>query len=280
MWAKLTLIGLYKYCNENGEDLFENLSLPEGIEKDLVINKILIEGGEFPLVYTDPTFIKNYVGTWSRIHERTFLKWITALNIEYEPLYNYDRLETRSGITTKSGEDTSRTTSTDIATDTTNHNSSYTGSKDTRDLGNNTENKALNGNGTRTTSGTETHDVSAYNSTADYEKDTKNTTSGNESTTSTVTESNSYSHTNTVTETDTNTTSGANATNHSASITEDKSATTSDNINNSETVTIKGNIGVTTSQQMLKDELNIARWNIYKNIAELFVEDFCIPIYL
>ena len=41
-----------------------------------------------------------------------------------------------------------------------------------------------------------------------------------------------------------------------------------------------GNIGVTTSQQMLQSELDIARWNIYEQITDLFLSEFCIMVYV
>ena len=40
-----------------------------------------------------------------------------------------------------------------------------------------------------------------------------------------------------------------------------------------------GNIGVTTSQQMLRDELDISRWNIYDEIAKCFARELIIPVY-
>ena len=42
---------------------------------------------------------------------------------------------------------------------------------------------------------------------------------------------------------------------------------------------IHGNIGVTTSQQMLQSELEIAQWNLYEHISDIFLSDFVIPIY-
>ena len=42
---------------------------------------------------------------------------------------------------------------------------------------------------------------------------------------------------------------------------------------------IYGNIGVTTSQQMLEAEYEVARFNIYEQIADLFIKEFCICIY-
>ena len=45
------------------------------------------------------------------------------------------------------------------------------------------------------------------------------------------------------------------------------------------TAHLYGNIGVTTSQQMLQSELDVARWNLYEQIADLFCEEMCIMIY-
>ena len=39
-----------------------------------------------------------------------------------------------------------------------------------------------------------------------------------------------------------------------------------------------GNIGVTTSQQMLESELDIAKFNIYSNIVDVFANEFCLLI--
>lgn len=46
------------------------------------------------------------------------------------------------------------------------------------------------------------------------------------------------------------------------------------------TAHLYGNIGVTTSAQMLRESRNVERWNLYENIAGLFISDWCIPIYL
>ena len=40
-----------------------------------------------------------------------------------------------------------------------------------------------------------------------------------------------------------------------------------------------GNIGVTTSQEMLNSELDIARFSLYDQIADIFCEEFCLMIY-
>lgn len=56
------------------------------------------------------------------------------------------------------------------------------------------------------------------------------------------------------------------------------------NVNTSENKNVRkgrayGNIGVTTSQQMLEAELDVAKWNLYDHIADIFVKEFVIPVY-
>lgn len=40
-----------------------------------------------------------------------------------------------------------------------------------------------------------------------------------------------------------------------------------------------GNIGVTTSTQMLEDFIRVERFNIYEQMADIFVDEFCLLIY-
>lgn len=105
--AKITLIGFYNYMKDRGTDLFSNLSLPSGIDRDTVINNILLQGGEFEVLYGDPYFLQSAIDIWSKKWNRTFQKWYDALQIEYDPLYNYDRTEIIDNIRTE-GEKTKR----------------------------------------------------------------------------------------------------------------------------------------------------------------------------
>lgn len=75
------------------QTLFDLLELPEGIDKELVVDNILLQGGEFEVLYADPEFMRNAIGMWGRKHYYTFDKWIKAQLIEYNPLENYDRME-------------------------------------------------------------------------------------------------------------------------------------------------------------------------------------------
>lgn len=91
--AKITLIGLNRWMNDINDDLFAELELPEGIDKDTLTNNILLQGADFEVMYSDPLFMKEAIGLWSSKWYRTFEKWVEALAIEYAPLENYDRKE-------------------------------------------------------------------------------------------------------------------------------------------------------------------------------------------
>lgn len=187
---KITLIGAYNY----NPTLFDNVNFPEGIDKDLAVNEILTRAGEFELIYSDLDFLKFQITKWASKHYRTFDKWINALNIEFDPLYNYDRYEEITDTTENSG--------------------------------------SVSSNAGATTTGK----VSAYDSSSYQPKD-ETTTSSNSGETS-GSESN-YSH----------------------------------------TAHLYGNIGITTSSELLESYLQVERFNIYEQMADIFVDEFCLLIY-
>lgn len=91
--AKFTLIGAYQFYHNAGGDLFENMVMPEGINKDTLTSNILLQGGEFEVQHGNPIFIHDAIAIWSSAYQETFERWINALSIEYAPLENYDRME-------------------------------------------------------------------------------------------------------------------------------------------------------------------------------------------
>lgn len=87
--SRLSLIGLYNY----DPTIFDNLTLPTGLTKDILTNNILMRGAEFEVLYPDADFIKFSIGAWSAKWQATFQRWVDALAIEYAPLENYNRIE-------------------------------------------------------------------------------------------------------------------------------------------------------------------------------------------
>ena len=95
MLAKLTLIGLNEYYKQTHptRTLFDNLTLPDIIDKNACVSHILLRYGEFCVLYPNPDFMYDAIKVFSDTYSRTFTKWADALNIEYSPLENYNRFE-------------------------------------------------------------------------------------------------------------------------------------------------------------------------------------------
>lgn len=97
--AKITLFGMYEFGETTGDyELFSGLSLPDQIPDaadvlDALQFNILERGGEFEVLYADPSFMIAAIAKWSYKWAPTILRWWRALNTEYNPLENYDRME-------------------------------------------------------------------------------------------------------------------------------------------------------------------------------------------
>lgn len=89
MRPNLSIVGLYNYDNT----IFNGMQLPQGVDRDLVVNKIMIDNAELSLVYTDPEIVKMMIINWSAIHAPNWTRVKAALDAEYDPISNYDRHE-------------------------------------------------------------------------------------------------------------------------------------------------------------------------------------------
>lgn len=85
----IDIIAVYKLDNT----IFDNFNMPVGIEKDNVINNIIAECAELPLVWTNPIFLKDLIASWSSNEMHSWNKIYEALKAEYSPIENYDRHE-------------------------------------------------------------------------------------------------------------------------------------------------------------------------------------------
>lgn len=299
--AKLTLFGIEHYLNLDNDTLFTsfNTDLPTGIDESLLKDNIILRGGEFPVLYADADYMKYNIGVWCRKWYRTFDKWVTALAIEYDPLSNYDRhedWEDLSAGTRSTTDQGSRSTDDQTARSTTDQ-SSRSGS--TEDAGSilktNADNSSKTVDGTSsgvsdgTGNQTETNKRSAYNS-GTFENDTQSITDNTTESLSATTSNTRETGSGTGTETSADSRTGSHSENEdrNTSETDIRNTSETDSRNASETssdsATRKGrawgNIGILTSQAMLEAELDIAQWNLYEHITDMFLEEFTIPIYI
>lgn len=109
---KITILGLEMALKPENKSVFDLMNLPTGIDKDALTDNIILEGGDFEVLYADPYMFRAAVGTWTSKYYRTFEKWVAALNLEYNPLENYDRQEDYTDTSNKGEKTTAGNTRT------------------------------------------------------------------------------------------------------------------------------------------------------------------------
>lgn len=276
-----TLWGMEQYYNYKDKSLFQDIRLPDGVNKQTLVNTILVEAGELEIIYPNGDFLKVAIDTWFDRKYPMLERWIKAINTDYKPLENYNRTEqwtlkangttsnegTKSSTTTNTGSrnSTASSTDTDKGTDTTSDTSSTT-TTDSTTVGNQTTSDETQ--------------VSAFNTSAYSPSEKVSSTVGGRTDSSSGTDETTTSGT--LTKSNTRTSAGTveDTTANTGSIAEESQDTGSSTNESEHEGKTFGNIGVTTSQQMLKEEMTLwATIDIYKETAEMFVQEFCIPIY-
>ena len=89
MSATMSLLGLYQKNN----NLFIELELPKGIERDTVVDNLLMETAELEVLFTNPLFMQAAIGTWSSKELPVWQKLYDTTLLKYNPIQNYDRTE-------------------------------------------------------------------------------------------------------------------------------------------------------------------------------------------
>lgn len=259
----LSLPAIYNYeLNVSQRDIFSGLTVPALLDRSTLIDLLLLRSAPFECVYTHPDYLEAAITNWSAVHQRTFTKWAEALNIDYEPLNNYDRTEestdTEIGGNNRTRKTVNDTTETDVVT---------SGEDESG-----TRSDSMSGRGSSITGSDNvvTGQVSAYDS-ASWNDADKSITNNSTVTGDENTESSTGS--NTTTRSTYNNAVRADSANESEK--ENESRLT----DRSHKLRAYGNIGVTTSQQMLQAELDVSAWNIYEHIADLFLDEFCVLLY-
>ena len=251
MRATMSIIGLYNY----DQNLFDDLSLPDGVDDELIINNILMECAELETVYTDPEFMKFAIKYWSAKELPVWDRIYRAELAEYNPIENYDRneeiTENRAGHSAaenKSNRTTGRTAhdQTILEQETGGTHEEHNSNTEHSDTTN-----VIAGFNTDPMRSKDASVVNVVGNTGNSSSDTGSTTSSG------------------------NTNSVEN---------QNEQAATESQLNNTESMQhinhTHGNIGVTTSQQMLESELEIApKLNVVNYIVTSFKQRFCLLVY-
>ena len=250
--ATMSVMGLYNWDNT----LFDLMQIPEALDRQDLIENLLVELAELEVLYPNPVVMKNLIGVWSNKQLDIWNRLYATTQYEYNPIENYDRQE--SG--TDSGTDTATHTGTDSRTES------------IRDGGTEGVAATVAKGGQDSITGTDTkgHWKAAFDSTASGDDDglVKETRDQDDGTTTTV-----YGNTETGNSTTTfgKTQSVTEGKTYGSQLASTKSGT--------HTLRAHGNIGVTTTQEMIRQQREIETFNIYDIIIDDFRNRFCILVY-
>ena len=302
--ATMSPLGLYRW----DDTIFDLMQIPSALNKQTLIDNLLSETAELEVLYPNPVVFKNLVGVWSAKQIDIWNKLYTTTQYEYNPIENYNRLETGSedgaGKTTHSGADTTAATTTyggtDGRTEAIMQGGSDTQTRQMAEGGTEgeqtTAQMAQGGSDVVTGSDTKGHWIAGFNSAASAQDDglVKQTRDQDDATTTTAygkTESDAgYKTTNFgKTESESDTTAYGKTENVQETHTYGQTIQKAGNITHGEQIATTnegshelhahGNIGVTTTQQLIREQREVELFNLYDIIIEDFKMKFCILIY-
>ena len=85
----LSIRGLYNW----DDTIFDDMVVPESVDKENVIGAIFMECSELEVVFPDPDIMKWGIKTWSKKMLPRWERIANVLDMEYNPIENYDRQE-------------------------------------------------------------------------------------------------------------------------------------------------------------------------------------------
>lgn len=238
MRATLDIVGMYNYDNT----LFDLMLIPEQIDRQTLIDNLLMDCAEREIIYSNYGFLKQAIGSWSRKQLPVWHELYNTTQYDYNPIWNKDgtiiEVETRDLKGTEDVKDY-----VDRVDNLTDKSIRDTKDKETRDL----KDESLDS-------------VYGFNSSTDAPA-SKNETKA--------------------TGTDTVEHTGSDTLNHTGrqdvDRTIDRDTTDTGTIKHERTE--KGNIGLTSTQDLIQQQRDLVLFNLMDKIIEDFGKKFCLSIY-
>lgn len=170
----LSIMGVY----QNDEAIFDDMQVPNELEKDKIIQTILYDLAELEIIFPDPKYLKLAIGAWSYGNRYKWQGLYDSMHFDYNPIWNVDAdIKDVEGIDTTGKRTLSGSDKRDITTD---------GTAQDKETINTTETKSVQGFNNNdwvnseklTDTGTDTHDYKNHSHTDDdlSRSETENTT--------------------------------------------------------------------------------------------------------
>lgn len=97
MRSTISIYGLYLFDNT----LFDEFQIPERLDRENLIDNLVMELAELEVLYPDSKMMKSAIGLWSKKEKPVWEKLIDTTEYEYNPISNYDRTENQKEKTTR-----------------------------------------------------------------------------------------------------------------------------------------------------------------------------------
>ena len=238
MRATVDLIGMYNYDNT----LLDLMQIPEDIDRDTLIDNLLMESAEQEILYSNLGFLKQAIGSWSVKQLPIWQHLLETTKYDYNPIWNKDGTVTETETRDLKGSEKVKD-QTDRVDNLTDKNTRDFEDKETRDL-----------------KGDNLNSVYGFNSSdaAPANKD-ESSDSG----------------------TDTIEHSGTDTMDHTGRQDIDRNLerdTTDTGTVKHERIE-QGNIGLTSTQDLISQEREIALFNVMDVIIKDFIKRFCLAVY-
>lgn len=116
----MTLIGIQTELQANQKSLSDTWTLDNtNYDAETLLGTIVQQGASFEPLYSDPDYFYLMSGLWWKRWKKTFQAWFDVLDMEYNPIENYDRQEQWHEDTLDLGsESTEHSTTTTVDNDT------------------------------------------------------------------------------------------------------------------------------------------------------------------
>ncbi len=274
--------------------IFDPMQLPPAYklndDREMLIDNLLMECGEFEFIYSEPQFAKFAIMQWSKKNLGVWRELQKTMEYEYNPIHNYDREETE---TISGSNDTSRTIGNNGSRERNiirDLNETIEIDNDTNVAGRNTDTGTAANVVTTDSESSQEMDSTTLNSVFGFNESTaadrnKSVVNSTTETTGLITADTQDEHSNVLT-ISTDTTETGTSTKENDELEKETETTKNDideiienDTDSTRTMSARGNIGVTSTQQMISEQRELVLFNLTDVIIESFKMRFCLMVY-
>ena len=89
MRAFLSILGMMNHY----PNVMDDFDVPDGVDRETAINKIMFDCAELGLIYTDPEIFPTLIKNWTNVNLPNWEKAMAAIMATYNPIHNYDKTD-------------------------------------------------------------------------------------------------------------------------------------------------------------------------------------------